>query len=133
MKRSLTLSLLLAAAVPAFAESDRNAVTPAARPRLTEEARRRVEDAAIKNSRAASVPSASTAPTEGVRMLPPILVEASYAFLLRTAPDDTPLSQPFTWREGGTIMKAKGAHVTTEFKFQYVPRHKGFDLLSISW
>ena len=66
-------------------------------------------------------------------MLPTVRVEASYSLLLRAAPDDTPLSQPFTWRDGGTIMKLKGPHVTTEFKFQYVAKHKGFDLLSFSW
>jgi hypothetical protein len=49
-----------------------------------------------------------------------------------------PEDRPFTWTEGGTVLKREGRTFTTELKFQYNPFQydppdKKVDILKISW
>ena len=39
---------------------------------------------------------------------------------------------PFTWKNGGTILKHEGRRTTTELKFQFDAGNGGWDVLNIS-
>ena len=102
---------------------------PAARPRLTDDLRFRVEETTPATTKEAATPPAS----EGVVVMAPVQVTGIYQPPLPRLEEQTPKNQPFTWKDGGTLLKREGPHFTIELKFQYDPVHRGFDILSISW
>jgi len=102
---------------------------PAARPRLTDDLRHRVEEAKPAAAKEAAPPTSS----DGVVMMAPVQVTGTYQPPLPRLEEQTPKNQPFTWKDGGTILKREGPRFTTELKFQYNPVHRGWDLLSFSW
>ena len=104
---------------------------PAARPRLTDDLRRRVEDEARATRPAAS---ASASPAEdNPTVLSPLRVKEKFLSPLRRPDEQAPAYHPFTWKDGGTFWRRKGRRVTSEFEFDYNPVHGGIDLLSFSW
>jgi len=126
MKAWTPLFLLLVAGVGLAADPG---PTPAERPRLTAELRSRVEAAPPVSLFA----DPGTGTGNGAVAMAPFWVVGAYSPILRRSDDEAPKSQPFTWEEGGTILKQRGPVFTSELKFQYDPRHKGIDLLSFSW
>jgi hypothetical protein len=122
------LLLLLLAATGAFAAPDPGP-KPAERPRLTDEMRRSVED------EAADAPKNAVAPASGndTISMAPVRVTDTYQPIGQRVGEDDPKEQVFTWDGGGTLLKHVGQQFTTELKFQFDPKHKGWDLLSISW
>jgi len=126
MKPRLLLFLLVATG--AFAAPDPG-TKPAERPRLTDEMRRSVEDAA------ADAPKNAVATTSGndTVTMAPVHVTDTFQPIGQRAGEDEPKEQVFTWDGGGTLLKHEGPRFTTELKFQFNPKHKGWDLLSISW
>ena len=123
MKRAALVLFVLLANV-SLAEP---AVVPAARPRLTEELRRQVEE-----STGSSKSSAAIVTNDGTVLLPAIRVNAS------REPRREPVvpvlrQQPFTWVNGGTFLKYEGRNFTLATGLRFNAQHGGFDLLSISW
>jgi len=131
--KPLSVILLLLATV-AFAQSDAGR-TPASRPRLTEELRRASGETAGHERDA--TPNGASAGSESV-MMAPFGVTGS-ALPIYTKPlESEPEDHPFTWTDGGTLLRNKGRTFTTEVKFQYnpflyAPFDKKVDLLKISW
>jgi hypothetical protein len=122
------LLLLLLVATSAFAAPDPGP-KPADRPRLTDELRRSVEETAAdwpKNAVAA-------APGNDPATLAPVRVADTYQPIGQRPGEADPKEQVFTWDGGGTLLKHEGPQFTTELKFQFDPKHKGWDMLNISW
>ena len=80
-------------------------------------------------------PAATAKPAQGdgvVKMEPLYVTEFR---LPSSAQSDVaiPRYRIFALKEGGTFARHVGRRFTTEVKFQYNPKHGGWDLLSISW
>ena len=142
MKRSQLFSLMVATSALAASDTPTGPAgqstmmgasgspqAPAARPRLTDDLRHRVEEAKPAAAKEAAPPTSS----EGVVMMAPVQVTGTYQPPLPRLEEQTPKNQPFTWKDGGTILKREGPRFTTELKFQYNAVHRGWDLLSFSW
>lgn len=126
MKAWLSLSLMLLAGVAVAAEPR---PSPAERPRLTAELRSSVEAVSPVSAR----PETAATTGNGAVAMTPFWVVGAATPLMRRLEDEAPKNQPFTWEDGGTLLKRTGPQFTSELKFQYDPRHKGIDLLSFSW
>jgi hypothetical protein len=126
MKAWTLLFLLVLAGVAVAAEPK---LSPTERPRLTAELRGRVEAA----SPASIQSDTGAAAANGAVAMTPFWVVGAATPLMRRLEDEAPKNQPFTWEDGGTLLKRTGPQFTSELKFQYDPRHKGIDLLSFSW
>jgi len=122
------LLFLLPVALGALASSAL-AATPADRPRLTDDLRRRVGEVAPAPNKSAAPATADNA----LIMLEPVGVTGTYVPPPRRPEEEMPKSQPFTWLDGGTMLKKDGATFTLEQKLQYNPVHRGFDFLTLSW
>jgi hypothetical protein len=126
MKPRLLLLLMVATSV--FAAPDPGS-KPAERPRLTEEMRRNVEETSADSTKSAG----ATASNSDALTMAPVHVTDTFQPIGQRAGEDEPKEQVFTWDGGGTLLKRDGPQFTTELKFQFNPKHKGWDLLSISW
>jgi len=130
-KRSLFLLMMAASA---FAQSG-VVPTPAPRPRLTDELRRKAGDET--SGQVSNV--VATAPTsEQDTMTREPFVIFGIPVAPSTAPGIEPADHPFSWKDGGTILKNVGPTFTTEVKFQYNPflywpTDEKIDLLKIAW
>ena len=121
IRRCLILSVVLATISLAQPESR----TPTARPRLTPERKLSMSPPAPAEKKE------SVSDGQGAIMMAPVTVTERRS---ASAPkEDVPKSQPFTLRDGGTFLRREGPKVTTEVKFQFNARHKGWDILSFSW
>lgn len=126
MKLCCLFPLVIAAS--AFGASDPTPTVPAERPRLTDEMRRRVEGAAPAQADAVSAKPADSAVT-----LPPVQVGGSYQPGPLTPDQQIPAGRPFTWKDGGTILRHDGSQLTTQLEFRYNPEWNAVEFLKISW
>jgi hypothetical protein len=126
MKLYLSLSLILTAGTLVADDAPRK---PAERPRLTDELRHGAENVSATPGGKAAATAAGDEPI----MMAPVRVRSSNLSIVPRIGEEIPQSLPFTWKEGGTLLKNYGPTFTTELKCQYNGRHKGFDILSISW
>jgi hypothetical protein len=118
----------LMVATGAFAASD-GAVKPAERLRLTAEMRRR----ASEGDSASSTQAGASTSRDDVVVMSPVLVTSFHVLSDGSREEGRPRNQSFAFKEGGTILKREGPRFTTELKFQYNAKHRGWDILSISW
>lgn len=103
-------------------------VSPADRPRLTEELRMKVENTSPP-------PSAIIAGSDnGSLVLEPYKVKSTYvAPLLKSQDVPEPDSRAFGAGEGGYFLRRQGPSFMREVKFQFSPRNNAFEFLRFSW
>jgi len=129
--------LLLLAVAPVLAQSS-DELVPAKRPRLSAEMLRQSTSA-----RAGEIDNEEVAPQSGtLKSDPSLVVMAPFAVTTSALPIQVthdrpviaaPVEHPYTWRDGGTILRDDGKVFSVKAGVDYDPEFNVLNLLKISW